>query len=182
MQLDPNDQVIANPNFLGKVINATIAWLDPADAADRVVYGIVTVGAVIAVESANSMAPSHDIEATILVLVVYWMAHAYSALMGHVFRTKEPWSWNLVLHAIGDESAIMRGASLPILAMVVALIVSGSSTTVTWSGLGMVIFLLVGMQAVAGIRASMKGFALIGQMFIGFGFGIALILVKVLLG
>jgi hypothetical protein len=158
-----------------------LEWLSPGDKTERVVYGIITVGAVIAIESANNLAAKYDIEATIIVLLVYWLAHSYSAVMGHIYNSKERWTVAQMRVALREESSLIRGASLPIVAMIVAALVQSSATAVTWVGMISVVVLLMMFQAVAGQRAGMKGLALMIQMLIGLFFGLALIGVKYLL-
>lgn len=75
----------------------------PRGSSRGVIYGIVIVGSVIAVESAAHPSAAGETFATVLVLIIYWMAHAYSEMMGERFRTSRPLDWG---HAMLSLSCV----------------------------------------------------------------------------
>jgi hypothetical protein len=164
------------------LVSLIFDWLDPEEHAAGVVYGIITVGAVIAIEGGNNLPVWHDIGATVIVLVIYWIAHAYSTIMGDLYRTKARWSWPHVAMTLRHERAILRGASIPILAMIAAALLGVRESTVTWTALVAMITLLMAFQVVAGQRAGMRGIALVGQLLVGVFFGVLLVIVRTLTG
>ncbi len=178
----PKNEKSKKHGLLLRVAHNILDWVDPERHAEGVVYGIITVGAVIAIESASDLAPSHDIAGTILVLVVYWMVHSYSTVMGNLFRTKEAWHWGLVKETMRDEFSIMRGAALPIIMMTIFALCGAGSTEVMWAGLVTVIVLIMAFQAVAGARAGLRGLALSAQLAVGLFFGLFLIVIKYVVG
>jgi len=178
----PKNEKLTRHGLLLQVAHKIIDWVDPEQHAEGVVYGIITVGAVIAIESASDLAPSHDIAGTILVLLVYWMVHSYSTVMGNLFRTKEAWHWGLVKDTMRDEFSIMRGAALPIIMMTIFALCGAGSTEVMWAGLVTVIVLIMAFQAVAGARAGLRGLALWAQLAVGLFFGLFLIVIKYVVG
>jgi hypothetical protein len=164
------------------LLSLVFDWLDPEEHAAGVVYGIITVGAVIAIEGSNNLPVWHDIGATVIVLVIYWIAHAYATIMGDLYRTKERWSWLHVATTLRHEQAILRGASIPIVAMMAAALLGDREAMVTWVGLIVMIILLMAFQVVAGQRAGMRGLALGGQLLVGVFFGVLLVIVRTLTG
>jgi hypothetical protein len=142
---------------------------------------MVTVGAVIAVESANALPPLRDIAAVVIVILVYWLAHSYSTVMGRLYRSRRTWSWAEVRATLAREAAIMRGAGVPIVVMLLFELFGAPSAMVTWAGLATVLVLLVVFQGAAAQRAGMRGLMMLAQMGIGLSFGLALIGLKYVL-
>jgi hypothetical protein len=149
--------------------------MDPDHNPDSAVYGLITVGAVIATESAHAFAPWREVLAVTVVLLLYWVAHAYSTFLGRRFAEGAPIGfakfWEVALH----EWAVFRGASLPILAMVLAALVVGTSGAVDAAGLGTTIVVLLIFELAAGLRSRLSGPMLLVQLAIGAGFGLAIV-------
>ena len=64
-------------------------WVEPDDNPSGVIYGTIAVGAVLAAESTRRETFVDTIEATVLVLVLYWFAHTYARLVGDRLKTRD---------------------------------------------------------------------------------------------
>ena len=154
------------------------------------IYGIVIVGSVIAVESAAHPSAAGETFATVLVLIIYWMAHAYSEMMGERFRTSRPLDWGHAKATLRHEAAIMRGASLPIVAMIVAMIVAviaaviagATADTTAWVGIIAAMLSLSCVALLGGMRAHLRPWPLAAQALVGIVFGVAIGGVRAMLG
>lgn len=146
------------------------------------VYGIVIVGSVIAVESAAHPSAIGETVATSLVLVTYWLAHAYSEMVGERFETREPLDWGHALATVRHEAAIVRGASLPIIAMLIAALLGASANTTALAGIIVAVVSLSLFSLLGGMRAQMAPWPLAAQALVGVVFGVLIGGVRALLG
>ena len=53
------------------------------------IYGTIAVGAVLAAESTRRETFADTIEATLLILGLYWLAHTYATVVGDRLKTRE---------------------------------------------------------------------------------------------
>jgi len=145
------------------------------------VYGTLTVGALLAAESAQQETYAETVGAVVLALVLYWVAFAYADFTGQRLSHREP------LEAAGFERALLRelpvlaGAAVPLLALVVlgafgASLESGVTAAI-WISAAMVLVI----ELVAGVRADLSGPELAIQTALGTLLGLGLIALKLIL-
>lgn len=103
-------------------------WVDPEDNPSGVVYGTIAVGALLAAESTLRDTFAETIGATVIALAMYWLAHAYSEVVGHRLESESVHSADhpdrsLSAAAIGralvHELAIVKGATIPTATLVI---------------------------------------------------------------
>ena len=141
----------------------------------------MTVGAVIAAESAKATDTPREIAATVTVVILYWLAHSYAVLLGQRLDTGRHISWSVVWHALVKEWAIVRGASVPVLAMLTTWALGYSINAVEWAGLITVTVLLVLFEIAAGLRSKLSTLGVFVQSLVGVGLGVGIMLVRALL-
>ena len=61
----------------------------PAGNAAGVVYGVITVGALMAAESGRHESYVDSIASALIATLLYWLAHAYADLLGRRLATGE---------------------------------------------------------------------------------------------
>ena len=64
-------------------------WIVPRQNPARVVYGLLTVGALMAAESGHHETYLELIVSALITTFLYWLLHAYSAVLGHRLATGE---------------------------------------------------------------------------------------------
>jgi hypothetical protein len=104
---------------MGRAVRSILRWLEPEDNPAGVIYGTIAVGAVLAAESTRRDTFPDTIVATVLVLILYWMAHAYAGLTGDRLKRREPLSTRAVWRSVAHEAAIAKGAALPVAILLV---------------------------------------------------------------
>ena len=169
-------------NGLRSLIESILWRIDPEENPSAVVYGIVIVGSVIAVESAAHPSAIGETIATALVLVMYWLAHAYSEMVGERFEARAPLDWSHALTTVRHEAAIVRGASFPIVAMLIAALLGASATTTALAGIIVAVISLSLFSLLGGMRAHMAPWPLAAQALVGVVFGVLIGGVRALLG
>ena len=155
-----------------------LGLVDPDSHPAGLVYGLVVLGSVLAAESVHSSGPLRDILAAVTVLVVYWLAHTYADLMGRRFMRMTPLTWQDVWEVARHEAAILRGAAVPVVAMVVAMVFGLSAWRVDEVGIIAVVGMLMLFAVVGGIRANLSKPALVLQAGLALAFGIFIALIR----
>ncbi len=156
-------------------------WVEPDDNPSGVIYGTIAVGAVLAAESTRRETFVDTIEATVLVLVLYWFAHTYARLVGDRLKTRDALSADALWRALLREGSIMKGALIPIavLAMLWAAGVSLATgvTGALWSSAAA----LSVFEIIATMRSRATGAQRVTQILIGMLLGVGVLLVRVVL-
>jgi hypothetical protein len=147
----------------------------------RFVYGVLTVGALMAAESGRHESYADLVVSALITTGVYWLLHAYSSVLGHRLSTGERLRPAGLSHAFGEESAILRGAAIPLLALILSWALGASQETGVTAALWSAVVSLVVFEVVAGVRsrASAGEFAL--EVGVGLTMGLAILALKVLL-
>lgn len=157
------------------VIERISWWIDPEVGTKGIVYGRITVGAVIAIDGSHFTQTWRLIGTTVFVLIIYFAAHVYADTLARRFVQPGPISAKLVAAVMNAESGIVRGASLPLVAMTVAAVFGCALATVQVVGLAATVLCLILFEVIAGVKARFTRWQLIFQAAVGAGFGIAII-------
>ena len=153
----------------------------PRQNPARVVYGLLTVGALMAAESGHHETYADLIISALITTFLYWLLHAYSAVLGHRLATGE----HLTLHALSqgfaDEWAIVRGAAIPLLALLIAWLADAGQETGVTVALYSAVASLVAFELVAGIRSRASPRDLAVEVGVGVIMGVAILALRILL-
>jgi hypothetical protein len=146
-----------------------------------VIYGTITVGALLAAESARTETYGETLGGVLLALLVYWLAHGYSEFTEHRLEENQAVTLSGLVHTLVHELMIIAGAAIPLLTLVICWIVrAGLDTAVSaavWTSAGVI----VGVEVAAGVRAHLTGRALAAQAAVGALFGLLVIALKLVL-
>jgi hypothetical protein len=145
------------------------------------VYGTITVGALLAAESAQHETYLETITAVVVALVLYWIAHAYAGFAGGRLKDGEPITLEGLGRAMVHELGLLTGAATPLLALVVFDLAGASLGTAITAGIWTAAAMVVVIELVAGIRAELTGRELVGQTALGALLGCLVIVVHLIL-
>jgi hypothetical protein len=145
------------------------------------ITGTITVGALLAAETAERETYVETVGAVALALILYWVAHAYASSAAKRIEDGQHLTPKGFVDALAHEVTILGGAAVPVL-MLVAFGVAGArlSTAVTaaiWTAAAMI----AGIEITAAIRAGAKGRELAAQATIGIGLGLLVIAINAVL-
>jgi hypothetical protein len=156
-------------------------WVEPHDNPAGVVYGTLIVGAVLATESARRETLLETVAATVLALLLYWLAHSYAQTLGERLDRQVPLSAAGIAGSLVRDRAIIRGAMIPILALLIAsgagASLSGAVLAAVWTSAATIVV----FEVLAGIRAELRGTELVVQVCAGALMGLAIIGLRTLL-
>jgi hypothetical protein len=156
-------------------------WIVPEKNPTRVVYGIITVGALMAAESGQHESYADAIGSAFIATGVYWLLHAYSSVLGHRLATRERLGVSALSHGLAEEWAIVRGAAVPLSALVIAWAAGASRETGVTAALWTAVASLVAFELVAGFRSRATPGELALEVAVGMAMGGAILALKILL-
>lgn len=149
--------------------------------APEMLYGAVVTASVLAVASVHAPPDDRVVVATLVVAVVYWLAHVYVEAVGGRFVDADHSTGSRVLHALDDNWAVLLGSVPPVVVLVVARALGLDGETAAWTALWFTVLLLLGAGGVAAWRAGVRGWALVGETAVAGTFGLLVVLLKYLL-
>ena len=145
------------------------------------VYGLITVSALIAAESAGQETYGETVGGVALAMVLYWVAHAYSELVAWRVRRGEALTPGSLGRMLRWELPILAGASPPLLAVLIAWAAGatlGSAIDIAlWTGVATII----AVEVAAGIQADLSGRRLLIQAVVGAAFGLLILALRLVL-
>jgi hypothetical protein len=144
-------------------------------------YGTITVGALLAAESAKRETYAETVGAVGIALLVYWLAHAFSELTGHQLEHKQPLTPDGVTRTLARGLTIIVGAAIPLVALLICWVAGVSLATAVTAALWTSAAMVVIVQFVAGVRAELATRALMAQTALGGLFGLLVIGLKLVL-
>lgn len=147
---------------------------DPAGG----IYGMMIVGTLFAAEAAKRETWAQSIGAAVLVLAAYWLAHSYADLGAKRLRQRRVLPPREIADTLVHHLSILKGATLPLLALAIAWAAGGSVhagvLAALWTSAGGVVVL----ELIAGLRIQARGWDLVSQGLGGVAMGLVLIAVK----
>jgi len=151
---------------------------NPASA----VYGTVLAGSLIAVEGSRD---DVDVKRLVIVVVatqcVYWLAHVYAELVGRRIGTRQRPFRGEIRELLRDDWPLVAASFGPLIAIVLTRAGGADADTAVRVGLWVNAVVLAGWAVFAGRRAKLHLAELVLYVAVSFAFGVALVLLKVLL-
>ncbi len=151
--------------------------LSPENAPEFI-YGVITIGAVMAAESGAHETYAETFASALVATILYWLARAYTDLLGHRLASGE----RLLARALGRELladwAIVRGASLPLLGLLIAWIAGAGQATGVSVALYTAVATIVLFELVAGVRSRSTPRELLLKTSVGVAMGLAILAMK----
>jgi hypothetical protein len=145
------------------------------------VYGTISVGALLAAESANQETYAQTVIAVLLTLLLYVCAHTYSDYTGERLRDGAAFEFAELRRTALKESWLLPGAGLPLVPLLICWLIGTSlSTAVTlavWTSAAMVVF----TEFAAGVRAGESGRDLALDTAVGALLGLMVVVLRYVL-
>lgn len=152
-----------------------------AGQVEEFLYGALVSGSILAVSSAHAEDSRSVLIATGLVNVTYWLAHVYVDAVGGRFRDHEhSTGWRLA-HALRNNTGVIVGSLPPMIVFAVCRLLGWDLTASAWAALWFTVALLGGVGCYAAHRAGARRWSLAGETAVAVGFGLVIILLKIIL-
>jgi hypothetical protein len=156
-------------------------WVVPERNPAGAVYGLITIGALLAAESGLRDTYPETVGSAAIAVVLYWFAHSYADVLGlrllaeHRLGRRELWE------TFVQDWAIARGAALPLLALLVAWVSGASQVTAVTAGIWTAVASLIAYELAAGIRSRARPVELVFEVLVGATMGLGLLALRALL-
>jgi hypothetical protein len=164
-----------------RALRRAVDWLVPRENPAGAIYGVIVIGALLAAESGSHESYVDTVGSALVATGLYWLAHAYAGLLGRRLSTQERLTAGGLWDALAHDWALVRGALVPLLALVCGWAAGATQQTSVTAALWTSVAWLIALELVAGVRsrASVRELAL--EVSVGAAMGLAILSVKVLL-
>ncbi len=162
-------------------LGASADWLAPAENPSRVVLGLIVTGALLAAESGLHDTYLETFASGVLAAALYWLAHAYADVLGRRLRSSRRLTPRELGESLLHEGAVIRGAAIPLLALLIAAIAGADRETgvtiAIWTAAGSIVVL----ELIAGLRSRATRTEILLEAAVGITMGLGVIALKALL-
>jgi hypothetical protein len=149
--------------------------------AGGAVHGTVMVGVLLAAEDSHREGYPETIGAAAVVLALYWLMSLYTHTLGIRLRTRGRLSRRLLWHSCTYELAVVEGAFVPVLALLIAWMAGATVSSGVTVALWATVVSLVTLEVAAAWRARMRPQEAWLQAALGAVMGLAIIALKLIL-
>ncbi len=146
-----------------------------------IVFGTITIGAVLAAESGLHESYLMAFGSALVTTALYWLAHTYSDLLGRRLSTHEHLTPSTLVRAFAHDWAIVRGAALPLLAMAVAWALGASQETAVTAAVWTCVVSVIAFELLAGVRAKSTPSELALEGCVGTAMGLGILALRAIL-
>jgi hypothetical protein len=165
---------------LRRILRRLAGWVLGEDNPAGVVYGTILVGAVIAAEGGLHEGYPELVGSTALVLAVYWLAHAYSTVLGRRLSSREQLTSGALARGLAHDWSIVRGAFVPMLTLLLAWAAGASQGTAGDAAVWATVVSLIVFELLAGVRTGSSAKELVLEGAVGAAMGTAILALKAL--
>jgi hypothetical protein len=152
----------------------------PENAAG-VIYGIILVATLLSAESAAQETYLKTAVGVIAAIVTYWIALAYARFTGERLQEGTHATVGDMASAAVHELTVLYGAAVPFAALIAFWIAGASLDTAIIAAVYFADAAIIGAEIIIGVRAGLKGAALIGQAAVGAVLGSLVLVLRLLL-
>jgi hypothetical protein len=179
-----DSQIVVPPARAGgirKLVYRLASWIVPERNPAGAVYGLITVGALLAAESGLRETYPETVGSATIAVVLYWFAHSYADVLGLRLSEQRRLAWWELWHTFVQDWAIARGAAAPLVALLVAWVTRAGQSTAITAAVWTAAVSLIAFEVAAGIRSRAKPLELAIEVLVGATMGLALLALRALL-
>jgi hypothetical protein len=150
-------------------------------SAGAAVYGTITVGALLAAESAKSESYGATVGAVALAIILVWIADSYSEFAEQRLEHRTTITLSGFAQALARELPIIAAAAIPLLGLLICWAAGVALTTAVTAAVWISAAMVAIEELFVGLRAGVRGRQLATQTALGALFGLAIIGLKLIL-
>jgi hypothetical protein len=168
----------------GRIVRALDRFADflvgPENPGESI-YGLIVIGALLAAESGRHETYLLTIASTTIAAAIYWLAHAYSKVLGRRLIRRQRLTARTVWDALIHDWPLMVGASVPLFVLLIGALVGLPQEDAVSAAIYTVVGCLIGFELLAGLRAKAAPGELLIELSIGAAMGLAIMTLKIVL-
>jgi hypothetical protein len=153
----------------------------PVENPSGAIYGLIVVGALLAAESGRHESYLDTLLSAAIAVTLYWVAHAYAGALGLRLTDHRRLTPGVLLRALRHDLALIRGAGIPLVALVVAAIAGATQETAVTAAVWSAVASLALLELFAGLRSGASRSELALETSVGLAMGIAILALKIVL-
>jgi hypothetical protein len=146
-----------------------------------VVYGVIVIGALLAAESGRHESYVDTVGSAVIAAGLYWLAHAYATVLGRRLTTRQRLTTRSLWQALVHDWALVRGAAVPLLVIVLAWATGAAQETAVSAALWSAAASLVAFELLAGIRSRATPSELALEIGVGLVMGLGILALRIVL-
>lgn len=145
------------------------------------IYGVLAIATVTAAESVRQESYGRLLLASLVTLVLYWLAHAYSYYWAR--RLSEPGGWHVrhLRDGLRHEASILFGAVLPTVVFVGFWIEGATLESGVTADLWVAGWEIIALELYAGLRNRLPPLQVLAQTAVGAALGLGILLLRIVL-
>lgn len=136
------------------------------------------IGALLAAESGLHDDYPETVASAVIALGIYWLARSYASVLGRRLSHQEHLTPGALARALAHDWAVVRGASVPLLTLLVAWVAGATQTTAVNAAVWAAIASLIVFELLAGLRSRATPSELALEGGIGVAIGLAILALK----
>ncbi|HTU77821.1 MAG TPA: hypothetical protein VMF09_03590 [Solirubrobacteraceae bacterium] len=137
------------------------------------------IGALLAAESGQHDSFADTLGSAAIAAALYWLAHAYTSLLGRRITEGERLTVPALASAVGEDWSILCGAALPLGAIAIGWVSGAGQHTAVLAALWCAAASVVAFELLAGLRARASPRELVLDAAAGATLGLAILALKV---
>jgi hypothetical protein len=153
----------------------------PAENPSGVVYGTIMMGALLAAESGRKESYLETFASALIAACLYWLAHAYATVLGRRLSAHERLTLGGLARGLLHDWALVRGAAIPLLALLLAWATGAAQQTAVDAALYSVVASLVVFELLAGILTRATPAELALDVGVGLAMGLGVLALQIVL-
>ncbi len=169
-----------DPETGSSPIDAIARWLGLGSNPAGVIFGTITVGAVLAGENAKGESVATSVEVALLVVALFWVVHAWSDDTGERIKQRRRLQWRPLVATLEHQASILRAVLAPVLVLAVAGLAGASDATALWLGTVTCAVSLVLIELISALRNRLPVAQVLVETAAGAAFGCALLVLHFL--
>jgi hypothetical protein len=153
----------------------------PAENPSGAVYGVIVIGALLAAESGQHENFLDTVASAAIATALYWVAHSYATVLGRRLSDHERLTAGALMRALGHDWALVRGAAIPLLALLIAWAAGVSLQTAVTAAVWSAVASLIAFELIASLRSRASAGELVLEVGVGVAMGVAILALKIVL-
>jgi hypothetical protein len=153
----------------------------PSANPSGVILGAITLATLLASETGSRETYPEIFASALIVTALYWVAHSYATAVGRHLSAHDPFTTRSLMRAFAHDWAVVKGASIPLLAILVSWASGASQQTAINVALYSVVASLVIFEVTHGILWRPTAGGLVQDVGIGVTLGIGVLALHLVL-
>jgi len=162
-------------------LGRAIDWLVSTENPSGTIYGLLAIGVLLAAESGRHETHLDTVLSALVAACGYWLLHSYATILGERLRGAMRLDLRALSTALAHDRAILRGAAVPMVVIVVSWLAGESQETAVRAALWTAVGCMFAFEVIAGLRSGASFQELVLDASIGILLGLVVLALRLLL-